>query len=649
MRPDYDGVVYFSDHDRSLEIFYERAKNLVDSFDENREYSDINIILELYNAYRIIRSPGIKKEYSDPYVAKSNKIMKKVAKFFSTITNDNIMNIYLGISYNYVDSFWFLMNNLKVYECISENVFQDILENQDTNLYTILKQKKIVKYFDKSIANYMRNTIESARILVSKYLEREDQATARIEIPPSLLPSEYELIFQKYIESEHPNVGVLQLIAASQTSVECPISDMLRLSAKQKADILFNNGQLNIMDFSYDVEIDFRDNELVKEYKKTDQFGFKITYDIKWINDNIDYPTLLNNFIYLFEYTDIHFRCKLISFQNQMGIFERFLGTKGKKEYETGIAFHMMDKKTSAEMKLYESLLFGYNIRIEDLIKWFFVDYLKDEFFADGFSINIPSSNSTPLEKSRSLLSEMDGILKQYTLYTKYHKIDRSLLEISSNPVIFSELPSLIESKYAYLNSDDLKKEMHLLFSDQCMLNYIHEKQLSEKNFFDLVRKYKIHISDYPEWAQGDIQWLQGRGDITIDKQGFIRLRKSRVILLKDLNDNEVICTSYWNKDIIEQLISSGDIRYGSSLFSEPEQKYFNYMLNKSEFSNGLDLRNKYIHGSNTLDEQQHEMDYLIILKLMIIVIIKINEEFCLAFPMQRDKKYLDEEQSNHS
>lgn len=34
-------------------------------------------------------------------------------------------------------------------------------------------------------------------------------------------------------------------------------------------------------------------------------------YNSNWIKDNLDYPTLLNNFIYLFAYTDGYMRCSL--------------------------------------------------------------------------------------------------------------------------------------------------------------------------------------------------------------------------------------------------------------------------------------------------------------------------------------------------
>ena len=71
-------------------------------------------------------------------------------------------------------------------------------------------------------------------------------------------------------------------------------------------------------------------------------------------------------------------------------------------------------------------------------------------------------------------------------------------------------------------------------------------------------------------------------------------------------------------------------LRLENSLFSKPEQDYLNYELNKSSFSNGLDLRNKYAHSTYPEDEKIQFVDYIRLLKIMILVITKINEEFCL-------------------
>jgi len=74
---------------------------------------------------------------------------------------------------------------------------------------------------------------------------------------------------------------------------------------------------------------------------------------------------------------------------------------------------------------------------------------------------------------------------------------------------------------------------------------------------------------------------------------------------------------------------NDGIVFFGSSLFAIPEQNYFNYYLNKSEFTNGHDLRNSYLHGTqaNPTEIHLHENSYLLYLKLLILVIFKIEDD----------------------
>ena len=307
------------------------------------------------------------------------------------------------------------------------------------------------------------------------------------------------------------------------------------------------------------------------------------------------------------------------------------IGLKGIKEYELGSAFNIADMKSSAELQGYISILLEHDIHIEDLIQWFFRDYLQNEFNVDCFVINMPSHGSTILEKCRTIPAEMDGIFKQYKMFVKDHTIDRELLEISSNPVPIHEIPSMISKKYAYAQSEDINREQFLLFSDQSRLHYLPDHR-DEHCFCDLVRKNKIRKTEFPEWTMNDLNWLVSRNTITVDSEGNIQLNIPKVRVLKDLYDHEVICISHCkNMDIVNYLIDAGDLRCDSSLFSIPEQNYLNYMLNKSSFSNGLGLRNKYIHSTYPTDENQQMKDYLRLLKLMLITVIKINEEFCLV------------------
>ena len=77
-------------------------------------------------------------------------------------------------------------------------------------------------------------------------------------------------------------------------------------------------------------------------------------------------------------------------------------------------------------------------------------------------------------------------------------------------------------------------------------------------------------------------------------------------------------------------MINSGELVVENTLFSRPEQDYLKYILNRSKYSDGLDLRNKYMHGTYSIDAEMQKNDYYELLKILILYIGKINEEFCL-------------------
>ena len=101
---------------------------------------------------------------------------------------------------------------------------------------------------------------------------------------------------------------------------------------------------------------------------------------------------------------------------------------------------------------------------------------------------------------------------------------------------------------------------------------------------------------------------------------------------MNDLFLNEVICPIYYDDELrhqVSNLAASGDLRYERTLFSVPEQKYLNFVLNNAEFGNSLGIRNKYSHDSCPIDEDTALNHYCELLKIMVLIIIKINAEFC--------------------
>jgi hypothetical protein len=105
--------------------------------------------------------------------------------------------------------------------------------------------------------------------------------------------------------------------------------------------------------------------------------------------------------------------------------------------------------------------------------------------------------------------------------------------------------------------------------------------------------------------------------------------------VLKELYVNENI--NYVNcstelKEFIDGLLAKSYVKSGNTLLSESEQHYFNYYLNRSEYGNSLDIRNSYVHGTQPKageNQSKHKYHYIIILKLLILIILKINDEIC--------------------
>ena len=107
-----------------------------------------------------------------------------------------------------------------------------------------------------------------------------------------------------------------------------------------------------------------------------------------------------------------------------------------------------------------------------------------------------------------------------------------------------------------------------------------------------------------------------------------------RINILKELNIFGFINFHRYPqeyKDEINFLKTKKIVRFEDTLFSKQESDYFNYYLN-DVYSNGPKLRNLYAHGIEYLNdnEDSHYSNYIVLLRLMVLLIIKINDEFCL-------------------
>lgn len=633
MRPDYDGIKYYGKNDMSIGWELENSEEKLQGFSSESKVKNVNEAIELFNIAQLLDTGVRLRKWDDNiyngYKAKSSLLMKLCAKFFSEINNDSFMEIEESVCISYLEDFWMLIEKFKVYERIDKDTFKRFMEESNPTLWVILKHKRIVDFFGQELADVLRISEQTPELLAHNFLEAGEKI--RYYFPKELLPSEYEEILKRYVESENPNPNYLHLIMIHNSTKECPISDKLKLAAKKAYHKYWENNQTSGTGIGYGVELSFGDVPDVVSYEK-EGYTIKYTYDIKWLEENLDYPTILNNFKFLFEYFDMFWRCTFVAVKSQMGVFEKYIGMKGKREYIKGTSFNMCNMTSTLQMNAYYNFLQKNNISLELVIKWFFEEYLKEEFGADGFVYNPSKNDASWLDKCKNISSEMDGVLKQYRMYVEDGQIDRELLEMSSEHIVLGTVPSFLKEKYAYAESTDMHNKMHLLFSDQSTIAYTEKTKSTYNSFCLLIMSEEMRRTDFFEYQLPSIDWLIEKNVVYVDNNDVLRLNREYVAILADMYKHDVVCVQYYGKykPVLTEMKGSNDIRTESTLFSVPETNYLNYMLNRSEYSNGKDLRNKYIHSTYPMEEDVQMQDYMDLLKIMIIIIGKINEEFLI-------------------
>ena len=324
-----------------------------------------------------------------------------------------------------------------------------------------------------------------------------------------------------------------------------------------------------------------------------------------------------------------------------MGVLERVIGVQSENEYRRGITFNMQEMTSHAQIVAYCTVLNRLGNSLENILKDVFTSIFQDKYnFAKNARLSMPSELVSSFEKVRFFAPEFESVLKQFKLFVDDGEIDFELLQMTSSPSTLKDIPSLIPDKYLYLNEDnkELVGCLNLFFSDQTLLAFVEPfREKHYHNFFDLLANEEVNFNNYEEHQKPELNFLIDKGYIRIDQENLIQITNiDRVVILRDLYENEFASFYHYPKAFqieAKKMQSQNLIFFESSLFSKQEQSYFNYYLNKSEFTNGLDLRNSYLHGTqaNPEDLQLHENAYFIYLKLLVFVLLKIEDDLMIA------------------
>ncbi|WP_425222526.1 hypothetical protein [Psychroserpens sp.] len=613
-------------------------------------YEDINDVMELYNIKKFIDKELYLKSWTSNEIInfkkKAIRFGSIVGQFMAKLNDNNVCFYYEKLIYGYVNSFWELVNNYKLFSVISHESIESILKINPYEIRSFLSNKKLVDKYNNATREFLLSYSKTAEILLSIYeAENNNHNKKREYLPKSLTINDKENIISKYIDNEDCNLNYLRLIKIARNRNDFKISDKTRLKAKRKEKLETEkilNQKKGFSGQKFGISVGFSKNQKTIKEGNIKDLTTNYSYSFNYIKENSDSHSLFLNFIILFEYLDNQNRIELVSKKSEFGVLERIMGIRSQNEYKRGISFDMKNMTSYVHIAAYYRLLTGLEKSLETILQNVFTSVFKEKYnFASNARISIPSDNISSFEKVRFIAPEFESVLKQFKLFVEEREIDFELLQMTSKPSNINDIPSLIPNKYIYFKNDneDLVNCSSLFFSDQTMLAYIEPfKEKHYRNFFDLLANEEVCFDNYEEYQKPQLNYLIDKGFLFLDKKNNIQFSNiPRVFILKDLFENEFSSFYHFPKEYQEEAIKmekNNIIYFESTLLSKPEQSYFNFHLNKKEFTNGMDLRNSYLHGTQANPEEisRHEYSYLTYLKLLTLIILKINDDLHLSY-----------------
>jgi hypothetical protein len=630
-------VKFYGLNDRGTYFQVEQAIGILERYDPSSTALSLSDALELYNTQLFAEHDVFPDSCTAGQRAACKALIPKlratVGRFFSTISDATLASIVVDVDSRYYDDLLELFARHRVYERCSAAVALPALEQIGIGVGAMLTNQRLVQCYDQDVRARLVADPLNAEPLISKYLDKDARHSAYL--PASFTDTDARALFDGYLDSADANPNFVKLIATARPTPENRIDAKLKLKAKRKDNAWTEEFFRNNAGMKSGSVVGISDTQTEPVTMSQDNLVATFSYGRRWLEASLDYPTILNNFLYLFEFADYRMLLRLPSFQADLSVFERFMGVTGRETYRSGIVFRFKEQSSFLQMALYSQFLQTQDIELESVIAWFFAEYLAKEFGAANFNFIPSSKTSSYLEKARHLFSEMESVIKQFSLYAENGQLDTDLLTITSEQVKYGSIPSLMVGKYVYASDDQvIRGILHLLFSDQSGLTYIND-DLRATNGAQLLFDNEVAYDDFHAHQKPNLDYLIGLGVLENTGTRIQLADVSQFRILQTLFHTEAVSYYHYSaksRKCIDDMAAKGWLIREESLLTHSEASYFNYYLNQSEFSDGPDLRNKYLHGTQAggSDERRHFDTYITALKLLIALVIKMNDELWL-------------------
>ena len=632
--PNGDRVIYYGRNDLSIGFIRKRCLDRLIGA-ETATITTINDAIEAHQCKLMADNVPELFEEALPFGSNeaARQLFAKACEFIGrALSNSSADALFEQVELQYEEQFWNLVEASGAIAKIQSADFEKLIDRHPGCIGAILKSKKLTNAFDTAVKQLLLQHAKCAAELIIGRLATESGNRKELHLPSSLNSCDIDNIMLDYIYSEQSNPNYLKVLKdwPTRSSGIYNPSPEVRVQAKRA----YNNamGQLGTawtgLRYNAGVTIDM--NQKACKGLEVDGRDLTHVFGGQWLEKHTDPATTMNNLLFVFDFIGTNGLMYAPARKHEESTLLASVGLHVTGEYRTTIGFQMRSGLTYLETLAYSNFLESKGTNLESALEWVYRQYFPEEYGIIGFTLSLPSKDTSWLDKCKAIGPEIERTAKGYAVYSKRGAVDDDFFPFEALKS-FSSLKALEEKKYA-VAGPEFELFGHALCSNQCMLSYLRKSHESEQCFFDMMIKRHVERHDYPEYLQKSLDELVSKGLIIEENDGRL-LPTPRAICIKSVWDNDAIPLRRRVKEdlsVVESLVNDGILCYCDQLFAPVESAYLDYMFNDASFPNSQALRNKYDHAHSAIEDPQATNmcdDYYRLLSILICITLKINEE----------------------
>lgn len=551
-----------------------------------------------------------------------------------TLASSGILGIYEELEMQYATLFWNLLHAYGAEKQIFGEEIDELLSRHVECLAPILENDKLVKYFDAEIGkSLIENPYYSAELLIREYAT-ESRSQNAIYLPKCLSQGDFDSIMVGYLDDQRANPNYMEALfnwPSGATKCRFSPSPDVKVRAKRAHDEAMDELFRQDAGLKYGAGVQIDPEQIACKGVKVEGLTLTYSFSETWLAKYTDNASIMNNCRYLLDVVDQSGLMAAPAHSHEESGLLAMLGSHVLGEYRMNTLSNMRESLANVEVVAYAHFLESRGTRLEDALEWTYNVYFAEEYSISDFSLALPSSGASWLDKCKSIGPEIERAVKSYSIYSRIGKIDGDYFPYESFKT-FGTLNALSEKKYA-IDGANFNRWGFYLFSDQCMLTYRRGHNDHARCFFDLISNAMVTFDDYDAVKAEMLQQLVDRQLVSACEETGALSPTPRSICLKAVWDKGAIALGRCGDDdltLIDGLVSDEMLSYSGKLFTPDEGAYLDYMFNDASFPNSQGLRNRYDHAHSLIadpDAASIRSDYYRMLTLLVAITLKINDE----------------------